>query len=141
MREKIKERVCRRGKTAVWICRAPEGFNDKDDNGQGWRSIVIPISPTAADLRSVFRKAGAHVWMETDDVLAAGRGYVMVHAASDGEKRINLPTPCNIREIFGASPSRVDVMVLTDRMKMGETRVWKIVEIEQKPCGGPGSEL
>ena len=136
----IKKRVCRRGKTVVWIYRSPEGFGESvgscvsPDCGRagraslpdGWRNIVLPLSPTAAALRNVFREAGVHVWLETDDVFAAGRGYVMVHAASDGGKRINLPTPCSAHEIFGASPDCIGVSSLVERMKRGETRVWKI---------------
>ena len=72
-----------------------------------------------------FREAGAHVWMETDDVFAAGRGYVMVHAASAGEKRVNLPMPCNAHEIFGASPDISGATVLVERLGLGETRVWR----------------
>lgn len=71
-----------------------------------------------------FREAGAHVWMETDDVFAAGRGYVMVHAASDGEKVVHLPCACDVREIFGASPARNCATVITEKMKRGETRVY-----------------
>ncbi len=160
MRAKIKERVRRPGKTAIWVyapgyygrgagsiadvmdltgvpveersldelqpCRrmfAPTGnaVCERD----GWRSVFMPMPPNAAELRKAFRDAGAHVWMDTDDVFAAGRGYVMVHAASDGEKRVILPKPCNAREIFGASPDVSGVTVLVERMKLGETRVWR----------------
>ena len=78
-----------------------------------------------------FRDAGAHVWIDTDDVFAAGRGYVMVHASSDGEKTIRLKRPCDVSEIFGASPAHSNVTSISEWMKRGETRVWKIVE---KPC-------
>ena len=122
MREKIKERVCRKGKTAVWIYRAPEVFKD------GCRSVVLPLSPTAAALRKVFREAGAHVWIDTDDVFAAGRGYVMVHAASDGAKTVRLQRPCDVSEIFGASQAHSGVTSISEWMKRGETRVWKTME-------------
>ena len=95
----------------------------------GWRSVFMPIPPNAAELRKAFREAGVHVWMETDDVFAAGRGYVMVHAASDGEKRISLPSPCGGHEIFGASPDVANATTLVERMKLGETRVWRIGEV------------
>ena len=135
MLAKIKERVCRMGKTAVWVYRAPGGF-DEDAVANGWRNVVMPLSSTAAAFRNVFREAGAHVWLETNDVLAAGRGYVMVHAASDGEKRINLPTTCNAHEIFGSSPDRVGVSSLVERMEKGETRVWKIGSVSSLTTNG-----
>ena len=120
MRGKIKERVFREGKTAVWIYRAPEGFE------KGCQSVVLPLSSTAAELRKTFRAAGAHVWIDTDDVLAAGRGYVMVHAATDGEKTVCLPNACVAREIFGASPAMSSVTTLSAWLKRGETRVWRL---------------
>ena len=86
------------------------------------------IANNITELRKAFREAGAHVWMETDDVFAAGRGYVMVHAVSEGEKVVHLPCACDVCEIFGASPRRNGVMLITDHMKRGETRVWRIVE-------------
>ena len=76
--------------------------------------------------KAKFREAGAHVWLETDDVLAAGRGYVMVHAASDGEKAIRLPGTFDAREIFGASPARKGASEIVETMKRGETRVWRL---------------
>ena len=161
MRAKIKERVRRAGKTAIWIY-APGYFrNGRGDKSNveeltglalerrpaedgacvswtlepsgdavcaedGWRSVFFPRPPSATALRQAFRAAGAHVWMETDDVFAAGRGYVMVHAASTGLKTVRLKASCNVREIFGAAQTRVGVTSITERMKLGETRVFRI---------------
>ena len=141
LRAKIKERVRRAGKTAVWI-HAPGYYrngvgaeaNVEDLTGgdgcanEGWRSVVLPPSPDAAMLRKAFGEAGAHVWIDTDDVFAAGRGYAMVHAASDGEKTVRLKRPCDVREIFGASAGLSNVVSISERMKRGETRVWRIAE-------------
>ena len=88
--------------------------------------MFFPLPPSATALRQAFREAGAHVWMETDDVFAVGRGYVMVHAASDGLKTIRLKASCDVREIFGAAPTRVGVTSITEQMKLGETRVFRI---------------
>ena len=161
-RAKIKERVRRAGKTAIWVF-AP-GYYDERGKGdvanvedltgvavaphpltgghpcdkmlapvgravcerEGWRSVFMSLPPDAAALRAAFREAGAHVWLETDDVLAAGRGYVMVHAASDGEKTIRLPGAFDVHEIFGASPARKGVSEIVETMKRGETRVWRL---------------
>ena len=92
----------------------------------GWRSVFMPMPPTAAELRNAFREAGARIWIETEDVLAAGRGYVMLHAASDGLKTIRLPKPCDAHEIFGASPDISGASSITETMKRGDTRVWRI---------------
>jgi hypothetical protein len=87
--------------------------------------MFIPLRPNAAEMREALRSAGAHVWMETGDILAAGRGYLMVHAASDGVKRIVLPAKSDVHEIFGASPHRKGISVIEEPMKKGETRVWR----------------
>jgi hypothetical protein len=93
----------------------------------GWRSVLMPMPPkTPSEMRAALRDAGAHVYLESDDVLAAGRGYVMVHAASDGEKKIKLPVKRDCEEIFGASPAAKGVREIAVRMKRGETRVWKL---------------
>ena len=165
MRVKIKERVRRAGKTAVWIYapgyygRGEGAVSDIVDitgvpvearplgetkpyrrmfapigeatcEKDGWRSVFMPLPPNAAELRKVFREAGAHVWIETDDVFAAGRGYVMVHASSDGEKRIILPANGDVDEVFGAAPSRKGVREIAENLKCGETRVFRL---NQKP--------
>ena len=93
----------------------------------GWRSVFMSMPPTKpAVMRSLLRDAGAHVWIDSDDVLAAGRGYVMLHASSDGEKRVRLPAESDITEIFGASPQLKGATTVTETLKLGETRVWKV---------------
>ena len=106
-----------------WVLE-PKG--DAAVGRDGARSVFLSLPPDAAVLRKAFREAGAHVWIDTDDVVAAGRGYLMVHAASDGEKRIRLPRKCDVREIFGASRPRTGVCEIVEGMKLGETRVFRI---------------
>jgi hypothetical protein len=92
----------------------------------GWRSVLMAEPPTPSVMRSALRDAGAHIWIDSDDVLTAGRGYVMLHASSDGEKKIRLPAESDVTEIFGASPPRKSVSMISETLKLGETRVWKI---------------
>ena len=92
----------------------------------GWRGLYLPMPPDAAVLREAFRRAGAHVWMETGDVLSAGRGFLMCHASSDGEKLIRLPGACDVTEVFGASMPRRGVTELSEKMAFGETRVFAL---------------
>ena len=161
MRAKIKERVRRAGKTAVWVY-APgyfrNGGGDKANVEEltgialerrplgasayaswrlvpagdgvcvkdGWRSVFMPMPPDAAALRKAFREAGAHVWSETDDVIAAGRGYLTVHASKAGAKHVRLPRPCDVKELFGAAPERKGVTEFVEEMSFGETRVYSL---------------
>lgn len=161
MRSKIKERVRRDGKTAVWLyapgyyrngtgCKENvedlTGFRlERTALGQsmpvswmlepsgaatverdGVRGVFFPLPPDAAALRETFRAAGVHIWVETDDVMVAGRGYAMIHAASGGAKTLRLPCPCNAREVFGASPPHEGVSGITETLRRGETRVWRL---------------
>lgn len=92
----------------------------------GWRSVLMAEPPTPSVMRSALRDAGAHIWIDSDDVLTAGRSYVMLHASSDGEKKVCLPVKSDVSEIFGASPPRKSVSMISETLKLGETRVWKI---------------
>ena len=117
--EKIRERVAGPGKTAVWI---------RARGVDGAREVHFDAPPDAATYRETFRAAGAHVWCETPEVIAAGRGYLMVHAASDGEKTIRLPGRRDVEEVFGQSPPRRGVGEIVEAMKLGETRVYRLAE-------------
>ena len=119
LREKIRERVARQGRTAVWI---------RARGVDGAREVHFEAPPDAATYRETFRAAGAHVWCETPEVIAAGRGYLMVHAASDGEKTIRLPGRRDVEEVFGQSPPRRGVGEIVESMKLGETRVYRLAE-------------
>ena len=70
--------------------------------------------------------AGVHVWIDTDDVLAAGRGYLMLHVVSDGEKTIRLPSCFDIDEIYAARPSLKSVTDFKEVLKKGETRIYRM---------------
>lgn len=69
---------------------APAGVAEA---GQTWYCPQPPLP--AAVLRRLFREAGAHVYIESDDNLLAGCGYVGMHTASAGKKVITLPSPAD----------------------------------------------
>jgi len=94
----------------------------------GSRSVFFALPPTPEELREAFRAAGAHVWTETPDTLAAGRGFVMLHAGSSGEKKIRLPTRGDVTELFGAEPPQKGVLEIKTTVKMGETRVYLVAD-------------
>jgi hypothetical protein len=59
-------------------------------------TLYCPAPPLAAGpLREIFRQAGAHIWLETDDPLSVGGGHVAVHAASAGRKVLKSPAPAD----------------------------------------------
>jgi hypothetical protein len=95
----------------------------------GWTSVfsASPGLPPGI-LRNLARRAGVHIYSETDDAFYAGRGLLALHAWEAGPKAIALPRPVRLREILGGeSEERV-----TDRIgfeaEAFETRVYELVE-------------
>ena len=89
------------------------------------KRIVRPERPMSTEeLRRLLAGAGAHVWLDTGDVVFAGRGCLTVHASRPGPKRIRLPMACDVSELFGASPLRQGVAEFSEDMDFGETRVF-----------------
>ncbi len=87
-----------KGTTVMWTrptvttIMRPDGSEETFDGKITW-------SP--ADLRSVWKAAGAHVYLERDDVLYAGRGWVSVHTVAGGPRTIQLPFAARIEDAFG----------------------------------------
>lgn len=94
----------------------------------GKRIVRIPEPLGQKELRARLASAGAHVYLETGDVVFAGRGYLTVHASKAGAKHVRLPRKCDVRELFGVSPERKGVTEFTDELKFGETRVYVLVD-------------
>jgi hypothetical protein len=94
----------------------------------GWRSVLLAMPPDIATLRKTMVDAGAHLWTDTPEVTAAGRGYLMVHAASDGEKVIRLPRKCDVDELYGNVTPLTSVQSFKDVFKKGETKIYRLSE-------------
>ena len=88
---------------------------------QDWTSIDLGDPVVSAEtLRDIFRKAGCHIYLESGDVLSASDSALMIHAASDGEKRVCLPKSCRVTNIItGEILNEVQTFSVT--MKFGNT--------------------
>jgi hypothetical protein len=95
----------------------------------GWRSTYLSVPTTVGALRKALVDAGAHVWTDTLEVIAAGRGYLMVHAATDGKKTIRLPSRSDVSEIYGACAPLKGVTSFEDSFCKGETKIYRIREL------------
>ena len=122
-REAVKRLVERKGRTIVRFCADSDGWRVYPD---GFASVDFARPPSADVLRDVFAKAGAHVWLDGGDIVSAGRGFLMVHAASAGLKHIRLPRPCSVSEIYGLAPVRKDVNEFDEDFRFGETRIYRL---------------
>ena len=57
-----------------------------------WKSVFVgePTLPLEL-LRGICRYAGVHLWTQSDDVFAAGNGWIMLHSVRDGQRTLRLP--------------------------------------------------
>lgn len=72
------------GKWAPQFTVSGEGRPSR--TGNTWFAAQPVVEP--AGWREIFRAAGAHLYLETDDVIHAGGGLVLVHTGRGGERRI-----------------------------------------------------
>jgi hypothetical protein len=77
-------------------------------------------------LRALARAAGAHVWLETDDVVIVGNDFVALHASTPGAKTLLVPAGETITD---AAPGRAIPQSgrVTVSMQRGETKLFRII--------------
>ena len=104
----------------------------------GWISIYIgtPMlrsydsdavdEPVVVLLRNIARFGGAHIYDDGNDPLDAGRGYVLLHAASSGVKTIRLPQTSDIYEALTEELLFRGVEEFSESVDFGETRLYRI---------------
>ena len=92
-----------------------------------------PLLP--GQLREFYRQSKVHIWCETDDVIYAGNGWLSIHGATKGRKKICLPDTCIIEEREGAGTlvrnEKTKSNVLFLDMEQFETRLFRIVRVSQ----------
>ena len=80
-----------------WIQRP--GFRvvgRRDEVARFGNVLYCPAPPLPASaLRQLLRDAGVHVYLDTDDPLMVGGGYVALHTAAEGRKLIRNPAPAS----------------------------------------------
>ncbi len=96
---------------------------DKIEREENIRYTEIVLTPEI--LRSFYREAGVHVYIETNDVIHAGGGYVALHAASAGVKEINLPDFTRVEPVLPSGKTVFDSKI-TDEFKLYETKIYRV---------------
>lgn len=99
--------------------------------GLTWYCPQPPLA--AGQLRRLFRQAGAQVFLESDDTLLAGGGYVGLHAATAGTKTLRLPWPATWTDVRAETVVAVGTDRLEVTVRFGETRLFAI-----DPARSPG---
>lgn len=92
-----------------------------------WTSVYcsVPVLPPAV-LRNIASEAGAHIYTDTDDAVAANDWMLCVCAASDGPRTIRLPKRATVVDALSGETTAKDASHFEVDMKYGETRVWKL---------------
>jgi len=105
----------------------PALLDTTDGVAQAGNTWYCPQPPLpAAVLRRLFRQAGAHVYLESDDNLLAGCGYVGMHAVSAGKKVLTLPSPADWTDersgqVVARNSDRIEV-----EAGLGETLLYSV---------------
>lgn len=86
-----------RGQGGATLWTHPEGSEVRLPGAEP-RTLPGKLEWTPEELRAVWRDAGVHVYLEADDVLYAGRGWIGVHTVEGGERVLALP------ETLGETP-------------------------------------
>lgn len=89
-----------------------------------WTSMysITPTLPPAA-YREIARKAGVHLFNESDDTLYANKSFVCIHANGPGKRVIHLPVVSEITDMMAQQRVAENSDTLTVDMKNGETLI------------------
>ena len=94
---------------------------------EGFTSIYCASKYLGADvLRAIARFAGCHIYTDSEDVLYANRHYVVLHAASSGEKTVRLPQKASAWEVYEEKLYSRESNVIQFSMTRGETKMFEL---------------
>ncbi|MGD0094467.1 MAG: hypothetical protein ABSE73_31550 [Planctomycetota bacterium] len=93
----------------------------------GWKSVYLAMLNFGPELfRNLARFAGVHVWCESNDVLYANRSLLCLHTASAGRKRIVLPAPAVLSDLWTGEQSDGRVTEIEPDLPRFRTKVWRM---------------
>ena len=94
-----------------------------------WNSVYIGakiMNPSI--LRGIAKKAGVHVYLDTDDVVYANKLFLAIHSSVEENKRISLPRKCNkVVDAYTEETVSVDCDSFELQMRFGETRMFRVL--------------
>jgi len=101
------------------------GFRVPGQDGELARSGPVSYCPApplpARRLRELLREAGVHIYLETDDPLMVGGGYLAVHAARAGAKTLHARAPTTWTDARTGKMLAREADHLTVEMPRGQT--------------------
>ncbi|MBN2640883.1 MAG: LamG domain-containing protein [Victivallales bacterium] len=92
----------------------------------GWNSVYTLTMPDVELYRRLFARAGVHNYIVSDDIVSVGNNHLMLHAASTGRKKIALPVPCRITDIYSGWQSKGKVSSFNIDIEFGDTVIYNL---------------
>jgi len=86
------------GVTVGWT--SLEGFRLLTPHATDMPAASLQMQLTPARLRELWRKAGVHLYVDSDDVIHAGRGWLGLHTVVGGPRQVRLPFRARITDVF-----------------------------------------
>ena len=104
-------------------------FNAKESPVKtSWGTNYYSFAPLTPELvRDICRREKIHIYIESNDILRANSGFIMVHATHAGKKQLKFPEVVKLKNLkTGAvmTPNKV----LEMQMKHGETALFQIIQ-------------
>ncbi len=92
-----------------------------------WTSVYTLMPPTKEMLAGLQEFAGVHRFNTGYDVVSANRSFIMLHAATAGDKTIRLKKPATVTDFFSGAVLGKNVLEFTDKNVPAEaTRIYLI---------------
>jgi len=115
------------GVTVLWTdgygTRIFHGLNRTQDFEQ-------KLEWSAAQLQRIWRDAGVHLYLETNDVLYAGRDWLGIHTIQGGRKTIHLPFPAKIIDPIKQQVLADSCQSLQIKLPPGSTTLLRVISID-----------
>jgi len=93
-----------------------------------WTSVYSGVLKLPSSLlRDLARQAGVHIYVDSDDVVSAGNGFVSVYASNDGVKSFFPPTDCGVSDVLTGTQYPNSKSLSFD-MKRGDARLLRLLE-------------
>jgi len=78
----------------------------------------------SAVYRAIAKESGAHLYLDSDDMVSASDNFVGITAISDGTKCLELPAKCTLIDAFSGQTVGAGIDKYSFSMKKGETRLF-----------------
>ena len=113
----------------------PMGKGARGDNpagaklGEGdWASVFVTATPIPTDLwRNFARYAGAHVYLENNDVILADSSIVAIHSIQSGARTIRLPGRFDVVDLVSGKPVGESIDRIRIQIEAPQTRVFRLI--------------